>query len=262
MSIWRKEVSTAIDAVVDNPAIVLLYRQWVAASRHLRPMWPALSAFDPRNPACPSAPGCLMRLAHEGDDLRYLHYGTGIQRHTHLDMTGQCVSAFGGELAAFFRRCYGQVLQAGQPLYTVHSSVKAKAVFTWERLILPVRDEAGANYLCVYNQPLETRAHILEVVLQTARDALLVLRNQPPDAADAAAGAQAEWTIVLANDRFAELTGTDTRLLSGQSVANVFPQWAALGLQADGRWRVSQAGAGALVAQSLPRLAKRQKVRG
>ncbi len=229
MSIWHKEVSSAIDAVVDNPAIVLLYRQWVAASQHRRPLWPALSAFDPRNPACPSAPGCLMLLAHEGDDLRYLHYGIGIQRHTQFDMTGQCVSAFGGDLAAFFRRCYDRVLQTGQPLYTVHSSVKAKAVFTWERLILPVRDETGTNHLCVYNQPLETRAHILEVVLQTARDALVVLRHQPPDGDTA----RADWTIVLANDRFAELTGTDTRHLSGQSVANVFPQWAALGLEAD-----------------------------
>ncbi|MBY0464226.1 MAG: GGDEF domain-containing protein, partial [Burkholderiales bacterium] len=156
-----------------------------------------------------------------------------IQRHTQFDMTGQCVSAFGGELAAFFHRCYRQVLQAGQPLYTVHSSVKAKAVFTWERLILPVRDADGNSYLCVYNQPLETRAHILEVVLQTARDALLVLRAQPPEVGSEPADEAAEWTIVLANDRFAELTGSEARHLAGQSVSHVFQQWATLGLAAD-----------------------------
>ena len=233
MSIWHKEISSAIDAVVDNPAIVRLYRQWLAASQACTPGWPTLADFDPRAANSAGLQGSLMLLAHEGDDLRYLHYGTDIQRHTQFDMTGQCVSAFGGELAAFFRRCYDQVLQTCQPLYTVHSSVKAKTVFTWERLILPVRDEMGRSYLCVYNQPLETRAHILEVVLKTARDALLVLRNQPPDAADAAANAEGEWTIVLANDRFAELTGTEARHLAGQSVANVFPQWSALGLEAD-----------------------------
>ena len=231
MSIWHKAISSAIDAVVDNPAIVRLYRQWLAASQARAPGWPALSDFDPRAAKWAGLQSCLMLLADEGDDLRYLHYGIDIQRHTHLDMTGQCVSAFGGELAAFFRRCYGQVLETGHPLYTVHSSVKAKTVFTWERLILPVRDETGANHLCVYNQPLETRAHILEVVLQTARDALVVLRHQPPD--DEADAARADWTIVLANDRFAELTGTEGRHLAGQSVANVFPQWSALGLEAD-----------------------------
>jgi diguanylate cyclase (GGDEF)-like protein/PAS domain S-box-containing protein len=233
MSIWHKEISSAIDAVVDNPAIVRLYRQWLAASQACAPGWPALADFDPRAANSAGLQGSLMLLAQEGGDLRYLHYGTDIQRHTQFDMTGQCVSAFGGELAAFFQRCYDQVLQTGQPLYTVHSSVKAKTVFTWERLILPVRDEMGSSHLCVYNQPLETRAHILEVVLQTARDALLVLRNQPPDAADAAASAEGEWTIVLANDRFAELTGTEARHLAGQSVANVFPQWTTLGLGAD-----------------------------
>jgi hypothetical protein len=210
MSIWHKEISSAIDAVVDNPTIVRLYRQWLAASQARAPGWPALSDFDPRAAKWAGLQSCLMLLAHEGGDLRYLHYGIDIQRHTQFDMTGQCVSAFGGELAAFFRRCYDQVLQTGQPLYTVHSSVKAKTVFTWERLILPVRDEMGRSHLCVYNQPLETRAHILEVVLKTARDALLVLRHQPPDAQTQPPTQKADWTIVLANDRFAELTGTDS----------------------------------------------------
>ena len=196
MSIWHKEISSAIDAVVDNPAIVRLYRQWLAASQACAPGWPALADFDPRAANWTGLQSCLMLLAQQSDDLRYLHYGTDIQRHTQFDMTGQCVSAFGGELAAFFQRCYDQVLQTGQPLYTVHSSVKAKTVFTWERLILPVRDEMGRSHLCVYNQPLETRAHILEVVLQTARDALLVLRNQPPDAADAAASARTAFAAV------------------------------------------------------------------
>jgi len=229
MTIWHKEVSTAIESVVDNPAIVHLYQRWVLAQAESAPSFPALALFDPRTVLL-DLQANLMLLACEGDDLRYLHYGHEIQRHSQFNMTGKCVSEFGGELATYFRSCYDRVLQSRQPLYTIHSSVRVKSVFTWERLILPVVDAHGTPHLCVYNRPLETRAHILEVVLQTASDALLVLRTQ-----DQHTDGDIDWVIVLANERFAALAGRPPQGLAGQSVVDVFPAWRTLGLEADCR---------------------------
>ena len=227
MTIWHKEISQSVDSVVDNPDIAALYRLWhelAGATQGLPPR----EAFSLKGPMARLVPH-MMVLECDGEDFLYSHYGSEIQRHSQFDMTGRRVSEFGGELADFFGTCYRRVLAQRQPLYTVHCSDRAKSVFTWERLILPLQGKDGRLCLKVYNRPLESRAQMLEVVLESSSDALLVLRAVPQ------ASGPPEWLVVLANERFARLAGSTagTQGTSGHLVSEVFPDWASLGFESD-----------------------------
>lgn len=225
MTIWHKEISQSVDSVVDNPDIVALYRQWHELASSTQGL-PPREAFSLKGPMAHLVPH-LMVLECEDQDFLYSHYGTEIQRHSQFDMTGRRVSEFGGELGEFFGGCYRRVLAQAQPLYTVHCSDRAKSVFTWERLILPLQGKDGRRCLKVYNRPLESRAQMLEVVLESSSDALLVLRAVPQDSGPPL------WLVVLVNERFAKLAGAHAQGASGHLVSEVFPDWAALDLEND-----------------------------
>ena len=225
MTIWHKEISQGVDSVVDNPDIVALYRLWHELAS-TTPGLPPREVFSLKGPMAHLVPH-LMVLECEDHDFLYSHYGTEIQRHSQFDMTGRRVSEFGGELGEFFGGCYRRVLAQAQPLYTVHCSDRAKSVFTWERLILPLRGRDGRCCLKVYNRPLESRAQMLEVVLESSSDALLVLRVVPQDSGPPL------WLVVLVNERFAKLAGAHAQGASGHLVSEVFPDWAALDLEND-----------------------------
>jgi len=225
MTIWHKEISQSVDSVVDNPDIVALYRLWHELASTIQGL-PPREAFSLKGPMAHLVPH-LMVLECEDHDFLYSHYGTEIQRHSQFDMTGRRVSEFGGELGEFFGGCYRRVLAQGEPLYTVHCSDRAKSVFTWERLILPLQGKDGRRCLKVYNRPLESRAQMLEVVLESSSDALLVLRALPQEAGPPL------WLVVLVNERFARLAGASAQGASGHLVSEVFPDWAALDLEAD-----------------------------
>lgn len=228
MTIWHKEIAQGVDSVVDNPDIIALYRLWHEVAAAMGGL-PPREAFSLKGPMAHLVPH-LMVLECEDNDFLYSHYGNEIQRHSQFDMTGRRVSEFGGELADFFSNCYRRVLARGQPLYTVHCSDRAKSVFTWERLILPLRSTNGQPCLKVYNRPLESRAQMLEVVLASSSDALLVLRAVQQEATS-----QPQWLVVLVNERFAKLAGASATGASGRLVSEVFPAWADLDLEPDCR---------------------------
>lgn len=228
MAIWFKEVSHAIDSVVDNAEIVALYRRWHAHREACGGIPPA-EAFSVSGPLAEYAPR-LVSLQAVGDDFIYRHYGAEIRHHSEVDMTGQTVSEFGGELGRYFLECHRRAATSGLPLYTVHVSGRTKTVFTWERLILPLKDDTGTIWLIAYNRPLESRAQLLEATLNTASDALLALRPLRDES-----GQQIDWMVTVANERFAQLAGASIDYLSGHLLRDVLPQWPALGFEDDCR---------------------------
>jgi hypothetical protein len=142
MVMWSKEITSAIDSVVDNPQIVDLYRRWENA-RNMTGAVPDIGEFSVTGPLAGIA-GDLMILQVEGDELIYRYYGADIARHAGFDMTGRSVASFGGAIGNFFIDCYRRVLAATQPMYTVHVA---------ERLILPLQDDKGVGWLAGGIQP-------------------------------------------------------------------------------------------------------------
>ena len=224
MAIWHKQVSTGIDSVVDNPEVVALYRRWMA-HQALRSELPALDDFSPDR--LPELAPRLMQLRPEGKDFRYTYYGSGISRHADMDATGALVSSFGGEIGEFFLDRYSHVMATLQPLYTVHFSDRARAVVTWERLILPVQDAQQQRWLIVYNTPLQSRQQLLETVLNATSDGILALRAMRDGD-----GQVDDWLVVVANRQFCELFGAALDDVIGRPVQQAFPPWPQLGLQA------------------------------
>ncbi len=226
MAIWHKEISASIESVVDNADIVALHRRWTAQRAACGGVPPA-EEFQVADTLADIAPN-LMLLQAVGDDFLYHHYGADIMRHSQFDMTGRMVSEFGGEIGEFFAERYRRVRASGQPLYTVHFSDRAKSVLTWERLILPLKDNASGDWMLVYNRPLESRHQLLEAVLNAASDAILAVRAQRDES-----GAHSGWLILVANAAFAQIAGAAVEDLVGRIVQQVLPRWDEFGLEAD-----------------------------
>lgn len=223
--IWHQVIRQDINDVARNPHIAELLSHWhdTRLDRPRAPMamfhagrWPAL---HPR----------MMLLRREGGDFVYDHYGSELARYSPRgDLTRQRVSDFGGRLAGFFLDCYHDALAHDQPLYTVHVSDQSQAVFTWERLILPLSGLDGQDWLLVYGQPLQMRHQLLESVLDATSDALLALRRVR-DAQDADLG----WMVLVVNPAFTEMFGVESRAAVGHLVHEVLADWLALGIEVE-----------------------------
>jgi diguanylate cyclase (GGDEF)-like protein len=222
--IWHQVIRQGIDDVAENPHIIELLRHWQSTrenrSRASMAMfhagrWPELY---PR----------MMLLRREGEEFVYWHYGAEIARYSQGDMTGRRVSDFGGRLSEFFHACYHDVLTHGQPLYTIHVSDRSLAVFTWERLILPLDSEDGEDWLLVYGHPLQMRHQLLESVLDATSDALLALRRVCD-----AQGADLGWMVLVVNPTFMDMFGVQRRTAVGFLVHDVLADWTALNIEAE-----------------------------
>lgn len=225
--IWHQVVRQGIEDVVDNPHVVELLRQWQAARQEggggarlslalfHAGHWTALS---PR----------MMLVRRDGDEFVYGHYGSEIARDSQGDMTGRRVSDFGGRLSDFFQQCYREALAHDQPLYTVHVSDRSLAVFTWERLILPLDSPDGEDWLLAYGHPLQMRHQLLESVLDATSDALLALRRVRD-----ARGADLGWMVLVVNPAFTEMFGVVPRAVVGSLVHEALADWGALNIEAE-----------------------------
>lgn len=119
----------------------------------------------------------LMVLAPEGDDVyRYVHYGSGIIAAARFDMTGRTTAEFGGALGNFFMSVYRRARDEARPIFTIHRAVKAAAVHSWERLVLPVRHADGQVGFIVYNRPREFEQDFLRGVLDIMPDGIIAVR--------------------------------------------------------------------------------------
>ena len=231
MAIWHKTQWVNIGSVVSNPEVVQLHSMWQTAHANTQTntqanatVLPGAQGFQVAD--LPQLAPRLMLLEMQGQDFRYLHYGSDIARHSQFDMTGRMVSEFGGEVGEFFMARYLEVLRAGQPLYTVHYADRAKTVLTWERLILPLSAQDGSIQLLVYNTPLESRLVLLEGVLNATNDGILALRPVLN-----AAGERSDWLILVANALAVNLLGGKHAHPTGFNVSDVFDNWDALGMQ-------------------------------
>ena len=130
----------------------------------------------------------------ENGEYRYLHYGSAIAAVAGFDMTGRCTSDFNNPIGALFRDIYEQVAGLQRPVYTISRAVKASHVHTWERLILPVRQEDGQIGFIVYNRPREFQNDFLRAVLDLVFDGIFALRGIRNDA-----GILVDAVIVAAN---------------------------------------------------------------
>ena len=202
MAIWHKKVWVGIASVVDNTAILSLLQRWKNLHRKATGTPQAEEFYlDPAD----SGSAHLMVLQAVGDDFCCRHYGSAIRRYAETDMTGRMVTEFGGELGDFFLDCYREVIFKKQPLYAVHFADRARTMFTWERLILPLHDVKGNHWLVVYNSPIESRHQLLEAVINSTNDGILVVRQVPRTKSTVS-----DWLVLVANTPCCDMLGITT----------------------------------------------------
>jgi diguanylate cyclase (GGDEF)-like protein len=241
--IWHKVLRHDIERRVDNPCVGRLCRDWRGQASPLSR--PSLAQFRPER--WPELIGHLMLLRRDCDGgFVFQQYGDEIARHSMRDLTGCRVSDIEGRLGAFFDTCCRDALADSEPIYTVHFSDRPLTVFTWEHLILPLRDDEGRDWLLVYGRPLELRHELLETVLDAASDALLVLRRLR-DVDDQDLG----WLCLVANPRFDALFEVRGSAVIGRLVHDVLPDWRLLNIEAECLLTM-QSSAGRSITRVLP----------
>ncbi len=229
MTIWHRKFSNDVGSRIAKPALQALFTAWQRARPVALVGAPPLPAgFEPET--WPELKSNLMLLQAEDGNFLYRFYGQDIARIAGFDMLGRRVSDFGGELAQYFMGCYREAAASGQPIYAVHYSDRAATVFSWERLILPLRDATGCTWLLVHNVPLEDRHTLLEKVLNASADAVLALRALRHDN-----GQQRGWSIVMLNEVLVQLVGKAVPNPLGRSVNDALLRWGDLGLDAQCR---------------------------
>jgi len=232
---WHQVIREDIEARVVNPEIVALHRRWIEA-RERQDLVP-LSAFA--DGLWHRLHGRLMLLRREAapdgsgldDDFVYGHYGSEICRHTGVDRTGGSLSEIGPDRARLLIDMQVEVLRTNRPIYAVHVADRGQAVFTWERLVLPLAPGDGGEWVLVYCRPLQMRHDLYADVVDASGDALLALRHvEPGDGQDEEAGG---WLVLMANPRLAELFEISREQLTGRLVHQVLPDWRLLHAEAD-----------------------------
>ena len=179
MSVLQVEFLDGISERVTNPTIQRLTDQWQSRCDTETDI-PEAGGFDLGDLAwCEDN---LMLLEAIGDgDFRYLHYGAAIAEVSQFDMTGKTVSDFKSDVGEFFRKKYLHCLAIKRPIYTRHTAKHAKAVTTWERLLLPLRNPAGPARILVYNRPIEFRHEFLESILYSSTEGIIHYRETRND---------------------------------------------------------------------------------
>jgi hypothetical protein len=149
----------------------------------------------------------LMRLVPEASgDLRYTFYGSAIAAAAGFDMTGKTIADFSSPVAKFFRHVYERSSRERRPLFTIHRATHAAAIHTWERLVLPVREEDGRIGFFTYNRPRVFQADLLRTVLDMLPDAIIAVHAQRNEA-----GQITGATLASANKQARELFQIDDR---------------------------------------------------
>ncbi|EDP65363.1 Signal transduction histidine kinase [alpha proteobacterium BAL199] len=214
--IVHTEITEGIDRLVENRTIRDLYADWVKLSNGRS--IPALDAFTPEHR--PLMRDNLMVLVPEGDgEFRYQYYGAAIARRAGFDMTSQSTRDFDSTIGRFFRDKYAVCLTTQRPIYTLHQADHAKAVLSWERLILPVMDATGQPLIVCFNAPLDNKADVFDALMKNSLDGIMLMR--PAFGAD---GEIEDFTVMVANQRAAEILGTTPDDLTGSGMIARYPR--------------------------------------
>jgi hypothetical protein len=152
------------------------------------------------------------------DDLVYDTYGAAIAVHAGFDMTGKRVADFQGALGDFYRDCYARVLSSERPLATLHRLGNYDERPMWERVILPVRDAAGATALYVVNRVRKLQDDFALLSSRAKGNAVIALQfSRTPD------GAITDALIAGANRAAQTLTGRRLDEMVDRSIRDCFP---------------------------------------
>lgn len=225
MPAFRRETVHVRPPSVRNEKILELQRSWERWRE--RGGLPRLAGLDfDRLHWC--LDNLMLLEALPDGDYRYLRYGPAIAQAAGFDMTGKCISDFGGsELSHWFKEIYDKVRAEGVPRYTVHRATHSRSVHSWERLVMPIGDDRGqARFLLVYNAPLTYQHEVLERVLNSASDAVLgfsLLRDKDDKIED--------LVFSVVNRRATEILGRDADELIGRRLLELYP-----GNKDDGLW--------------------------
>lgn len=213
MPVTHTELRDGIERLVGNPAIVALYREWLAAAGG--DDLPPLAAFDPA--ARRALAGNLVVVEPGEPASRYLHYGVRIAEVSGTDMTGRRTSEFPDDVGQFFETTHRDALATGRPLYTVHHTGRDDSPGSWERLVLPVRAGDGRALVVCYSAPLDRRAEIFDALLAASMDGIAVLQPVLKD------GAVVDFRYLIVNRRAGEILGRDPESLIDQPLSAHFP---------------------------------------
>ncbi|MXQ06563.1 PAS domain-containing protein [Alphaproteobacteria bacterium GH1-50] len=116
----------------------------------------------------------LLQPVEDGADFEYLAYGSSITDSFGMDMTGHRTSEFGGYISTFFLGLYRAVLAQKACVYSEHEPPRNVFVRVWQRLIVPLFDEAGeVARILVLNVPDNELRAGLELMV----DPVFVLRG-------------------------------------------------------------------------------------
>lgn len=143
----------------------------------------------------------VVRPTGDGDYL-YCSCGESVTRNIGRDLTGGHASSMSPQIARFTIDCYDKALASGQPIRTVHRSIKTARVNLWERLILPCSAADGGRILIVFTKPLQFVEELLKTVLDTSPAGIVALRAIRDDD-----GNIVRTVIVTANRRAAAIAG-------------------------------------------------------
>lgn len=216
---YQFEVQGDIEARVSSQSVCHLHRLWMrfhAAASDL----PAFADLCPeRLQWC--AANLMVVEPIDGDDFVYRYYGSGIAHAARFDMTGKRVGDFRSDVGRFFREKYRRCLDSGRPLYTVHRATHVATVHTWERLLLPVRDERGPLIVAL-NQPMAFRHEFLQGVLESTSIGILFAAalhrdgsgNEPVQ----------DFQILSSNVAAARLLGRPDGSLAEQTLSEILPE--------------------------------------
>ena len=95
----------------------------------------------------------LMLLRRDGDDFRYLHYGSTIADYYGRDMTGRATSDFPGHIGRFFDCLYHAIMERKQWLFSEHEPPRQVFVRRWQRLIVPLVERSEVTGFVAVNMP-------------------------------------------------------------------------------------------------------------
>lgn len=155
---------------------------------------------------------------NQNGELTYTHFGKRVAALSGIDLTGRKVNQIGGDVGAFFHRCYEQAAELQGPVYTIHRSVFSLQVNLWEKLILPFRRRDGQTAFLALNKPREYNDTLLSSILEASPEGMIALRPILDSK-----GQMLDATIGSANRRAAEITGWQVDRMRDASLSQIFP---------------------------------------
>ena len=216
-------ISPAIDSsTLRHVDMLSLYDRWFSGGIDASEL-----VLDPTSPAAETWQANAVLLERHEDDFIYRVLGS------HTGELSEWPPVLGGGLdhlppdyAAFLRELYDTSLNENRPLHVVHRDEVNRAVYSWERLILPLCGATGGSpMVLVYRRPQMMRHELLETVLASSHSGIMALesvRGTDDEITD--------FTIIKVNHVAERIFRRNAETMIDHSFLSVFPNTAHNGL--------------------------------